>query len=395
MAIKGNFFAVKREWSKLKDQILDHYLEPYLAKITRTGLPTRIADCFAGQGRFDDGSIGSPIIIANHVASVLARNPRAELKAIFIEQKYSAELQCNIADAPGCSVIPGEYEQCVARFLTETKDRNRNYFFYVDPYGIKSLDFKHFAGLKKMRFNSLEMLINLNTTGFLREGCRLLKLQREVPDWAIDLDYDTDGINTPERMDDVAGGDYWRSILEEFQSGGIGFHQAEDQFIAAYMEHMGGQFKYVVQIPIKERSHHLPKYRLVFATDHHEGLFLMADAMHAAWRKLLENEKGGQLYLFNETELDALTGPTIQDKILDVLQAPMNLRELLISLIEKHGIAHTTAEYKNAVKDKEGIVFKVDRDPPTTRTGRKSRSMDYDEIQISVGAIPQEPLLLQ
>ena len=172
----------------------------------------------------------------------------------------------------------------------------------MDPYGIKSLDFTYFANLKKMGFESLEMLINFNTTGFLREGCRLLNLARAVPDWADDLDYETDGKNTPARMDEIAGGNYWQAILAEFQAATIDFHQAEERFIAGYTERLGAHFKYVVNIAIKERSHHMPKYRLVFATDYHEGLFLMADQMNAAWCKLLEMEKGGQLYLFDAQE---------------------------------------------------------------------------------------------
>lgn len=389
MAIKGDFFAKKRDWSKLKDQILDHYLAPYLAKITTTGRPTRIADCFAGKGRFDDGEPGSPIIIAQHVSAMLAHTPAPDVKAVFIEPKYTAELQANLAGAPGCEVIPGEYEQCVLRFLSGRVDRDRNYFFYVDPYGFKSLDFSHFARLKEVGFQSLEMLINLNSTGFLREGCRLLNLARAVPDWADDLDYETYGKNTPARMDEVAGGDYWQVILAAFQAGTIDFHEAEEAFIAAYIERLGNHFKYVVNIPIKERSHHMPKYRLVFATDYHDGLFLMADEMHAAWRKLLNQEKGGQLYLFDETELDALRGPPIQEKVFTELHLPMNLRDLLIRLIRKHGITHTTLEYKAAIKKKEGVVFRLKRNPPKTPTGRPSLSMDHNKVKIIVGAMPQ------
>ena len=167
-------------------------------------------------------------------------------------------------------------------------NRDRNYFFYVDPYGIKSLDFGYFARLKEIGFQSLEMLINLNSTGFLREGCRLLNLARAVPDWADDLDHEAEGKNTLARMGEVAGGDYWQNILAAFQTGAIDFHQAEEEFIAGYDERLSKHFEYVVNIPIKERSHHMPKYRLVFATDYHDGLFLMADEMNAAWRKLLD-----------------------------------------------------------------------------------------------------------
>ena len=395
MAVRGNFFEEKRDWSKLKDQILDHYLGPYLAKITTSGRPTRIADCFAGKGRFDDGQPRSPLIIAQHVAAMIARTPAPNVKAIFIEQRYAAELRANLAGAPNCEVIEGEYEQCLHWFLSRCLDRGRSYFFYVDPYGVKSLDFGHFARLKQVGFQSIEMLINFNTTGFLREGCRLLKLARAVPDWADDLDYETDGKNTSARMDEVGGGDYWQTILGDFQAGTLDFHQAEEKFIAGYTERLGHHFTYVVNIPIKDRSHRMPKYRLVFATDYHDGLFLMADEMHAAWRKLLDEERGGQLYLFDATELEALRGATIQDKVIAELQVPIHLRDLLIRLIQKHGIAHTTGEYKKAIREGEGTLFSVARDPAKTPTGRPSRSMDYNKVRIIVGIIPHERLPLQ
>jgi three-Cys-motif partner protein len=395
MAVRGNFFAEKREWSKLKDQILDHYLTPYLAKITTSGRPTRIADCFAGKGQFDDGQPGSPLIIARHVARMLACDPAPDVKAVFIEQNYAAELQANLAARAGCEVIPGEYEQCLHRFLSAGVDRNRSYFFYMDPYGIKSLDFSLFARLKAVGFQSLEILLNLNTTGFLREGCRLLDLTHAIPDWADDLDPETDGRNTLVRMDEVACGSYWQGILTDFQAGMIDFHEAEERFIAEYTNLMGTHFKHVIHIPIKERSHHMPKYRLLFATDYHDGLFLMSNEMNGAWRKLLDQERGGQLYLFDESALDALAGPAIEEKILDELAVPLNLRDLLIFLIRKNGIAHTNAEYKAAIKEGEGKLFKVTRDPATTPTGRPSTKMDHNKVRITVAAIPQERQLWQ
>jgi len=389
MAIKkGDFFAKKRDWSKLKDQILDHYLAPYLAKITTTGRPTRIVDCFAGKGRFDDGQDGSPLIIAKQVASMLARAPSSDVKAVFIEQKYAAQLEVNLVGAPGCKVISGDYEQCISRFLSEHVKRDRNYLFYVDPYGIKSLDFGHFARLKKVGFQSLEMLINLNSTGFLREGCRLLSLTRAVPDWADDLDYETDGKNTPARMDEIAGGNYWRTILAAFQSDTINFHEAEEEFIAAYTKRLGNHLKYVINIPIKERSCHMPKYRLVFATAHHDGFFLMTEIMNKAWHTLLTREAGGQLFLFNDEQWAHTQGPSIEDKIWEEAATSTELAALLIRLIDKNGIAYSPSEYVAAIRKYEGKRFHVRRKPETTPTGLKARHLDYNLAHIVVKRMP-------
>lgn len=56
MGSTKNFFKVKKEWSKIKDAILDWYLTPYIAKILTTGKPLYLMDCFAGKGKFEDGN---------------------------------------------------------------------------------------------------------------------------------------------------------------------------------------------------------------------------------------------------------------------------------------------------------------------------------------------------
>lgn len=83
-----DFFRAKKGWSLLKDQIFDYYLEPYTAKILNTGKPLTIVDCFAGKGKFDDGAIGSPLIIARHIEKTLAgKKQNKQIFGIFIEKK--------------------------------------------------------------------------------------------------------------------------------------------------------------------------------------------------------------------------------------------------------------------------------------------------------------------
>jgi len=388
MAVKGNFFAEKREWSKLKDQILDEYLTPYLAKILKTGRPTRIADCFAGKGKFDDGTPGSPLIIARHIAEQQTRNPAADLRGIFIERKYVADLRANLAPFESCEVLPDDYEHCVQHFLSRPRNVERNYFFYVDPYGIKCLNFAYFQQLKAVGFKSLEILLNLNTTGFLREGCRMLRYTRELPDWATDLDYERDSKNTPTRMDAIAGGDYWQDILSDFEKGTLAFNEAEERFTGEYARRLRAILPFVVNVPIKDRSHRLPKYRLIFATNHHAGLFLMTDTMNKAWRTLLTRESGGQLFLFNDEQWTNTSGPSIEAKIWDETAISTELAALLIRLIEKHGIAHSTSEYSTAIRKHEGTMFQVQRDPDTTLTGLKARHLDYNRARIVVKRLP-------
>ena len=141
-------------------------------------------------------------------------------------------------------------------------------------------------------------------------------------------------------------------------------------------------------------SHRLPKYRLIFATNHQEGLFLMTDTMHKAWRTHLTREAGGQLFLFNDEQWANTRAPSIEANIWDETAISTELAALLILLIEKNGIAYSTSEYKAAIRKYEGKMFQVRRDPDTTPTGLKARHLDYDRAHIFVKQLPFAPEFL-
>jgi len=69
MTTNRHFFAQKQPWSTIKDQLLAAYLAPYLAKLSQQGGRILVADCFAGRGSFDDGSQGSPLLIADAICN--------------------------------------------------------------------------------------------------------------------------------------------------------------------------------------------------------------------------------------------------------------------------------------------------------------------------------------
>lgn len=184
-----DFFREKKAWSVLKDELLDYYLVPYIAKILRTGKPLYIFDCFAGKGKFDNGINGSPIIIAEHIKGNIQKNPAVsgKLHGAFIEKKYSAELKTNLSGYSNTEVLSGTFEDNLEKILS--LDKNSSIFLYVDPYGIKSLNLNNFNLVKERHFSSLEILMNFNSAGFLREGCRLLKYT-ELPSDDELTDYD-------------------------------------------------------------------------------------------------------------------------------------------------------------------------------------------------------------
>src|ERR1035441_10836024 len=65
--IESSFFDGKRPWSRIKDRVLGAYLPPYLRKLQRLPQPIVVVDCFAGRGKFSDGTPGSPLIICQQI----------------------------------------------------------------------------------------------------------------------------------------------------------------------------------------------------------------------------------------------------------------------------------------------------------------------------------------
>lgn len=168
----SKFFEKKNEWSIIKDRLLGYYLTPYFQKVLKTGKPIFYVDCFAGKGKFTDGNDGSPLIALRIREQCLEHTTRVgkdgAIQTCFIELNHAIDLENNIG-AIGWSydqprVISGRYEKNIEECLQQKQ--GYNVFLYIDPYGIKALDFDMFQKFRCMGFNSFEMLINFNSFGF-------------------------------------------------------------------------------------------------------------------------------------------------------------------------------------------------------------------------------------
>jgi three-Cys-motif partner protein len=386
-----DFFKKKNPWSLIKDRILDYYLIPYIAKIARTRKPLIIFDCFAGKGKFDSGENGSPLIIAEHIKTALQKSTFSEnqIKGAFIEKKYFSDLKINLAGHSHTEVLAGTFEDNLGNILSE--NTLSNVFFYIDPYGIKSLNLDNFKQIKDKKYSSMEMLMNFNSAGFLREGCRLLKNDDPLKDIEI-ADYEMDDTaNTIEKMDTVAGGTYWQDILNDFYNKKIDIYQAEAKFISEYSSKLKDIYLYTVNIPIKVKSSHLPKYRLIFGSNHEDGIILMADNMNKKWKEIVGQQSNGQLALldFEFPDSRLLQGFDLQKDIMSFVSANSSgilLKSLIVELIQKYGITFSESNYKGTIKQMEkDSDLVIDRDPPKTRkTGKTATSMDYTEYGIMV-----------
>lgn len=73
MSNTREFFKEKRDWSIFKDDLLKNYLIPYFAKLLATRRDIIFIDGFAGKGKFEDGTNGSPLIVKDAIYTALVK----------------------------------------------------------------------------------------------------------------------------------------------------------------------------------------------------------------------------------------------------------------------------------------------------------------------------------
>lgn len=382
MAKKNDdFFKEKKPWSEVKDELLGHYLKPYFQKILHTRRAIVYVDCFAGKGVFEDGKPGSPLIALHTIDDCLGQTTitQSNIQPYFIDLNYAEELTKNLTTYPHVNVISGKYEDQIGSIL---KDKSGcNIFLYVDPYGIKALDYSLFDSFSSQGFYSIELLINMNSFGFIREGCRVLGVKFEDDILEDLVEYDSTQLTadkkSKEALDRIAGGDYWVAIIEKKRKGIITAYEAEAEFAEAYCNRMRQSYAYVLNMPLRIKEGQVPKYRMIHATNHADGALLMVENIFGRWEFMQDIQRGGQISLFEENvENETINEDDIRRKVVDHLSSLSSfnrMNPIMADFYSIYGVICRTSTIKSIFKDfeKSGQLI-VRRTPETTGKGRAS-----------------------
>ena len=163
-------------------------------------------------------------------------------------------------------------------------------FFYVDPFGISDLDFETFSAISKVNGEhspGVEVLLNFNSVGYLREACCVMKLEGKIPEGTDDSAEPAVG-STQEREDRLSrilGDDSWRPVLDDLGRGSIDFWEAETSITERLTDGLSkAGFTFVLNMPIRDFTKMvgkggLLKYRMVHMTNHWMGCAAMNDNM--------------------------------------------------------------------------------------------------------------------
>ncbi len=382
MAKKNDdFFVKKKAWSVVKDELLGCYFKPYVSKILHTYKPLVYVDCFAGKGKFDDGNQGSPLIALDVISQCQANTTATgtSIEATFIDLNYAADLQENLKDYPWVKIVSGKYEDNIRSILKNKS--GCNVFLYIDPYGIKALQCTLFDDFAKGRFNSIELLINMNSFGFIREACHAMGTTFDDKEIFDDLvEYEPTKMDASDKsikeLNEIAGGDYWQPIIASYKKHEINGYDAESQFAEQYCMRLMQSYTYVLNMPLRIKRNQRPKYRLIYATNHRDGCLLMVDNICSRWQALQEIQSGGQLQLWDENyDNQVVDDDDIEKKIIEHFSQCDNwtsLHEALAVFFMKHGPICSTGTVKNILKklEKDGSL-KVLRNPDISEKTKK------------------------
>ena len=285
------FFRTKRAWSKVKDKIVGDYIVGYLRIVPQLRRPILIVDAFAGPGRFGDGSEGSPLIICNAIGARGASSTRMSCIFSDAHPAHRAALTENLAPYLASGTCAPPYADCgeaIARALE--LGVNSTVFFYLDPFGIKELEFEMVKPIyDRDTKHSTEALINFSFRTFMRMSGNwnyadsASQVSSKVKQGKI------------ETLNRVMGGDYWRGIITDSALDSLA---RENAVMRAYRKRVREYLPHAYTIPVKERTDdyavpgdELARYHLIFATRHPRAVVLMNDVARNALEPYLRQFK--------------------------------------------------------------------------------------------------------
>lgn len=406
----SNFFETKNDWSVIKDKLLGCYLMPYFQKILKTKRTTHYIDCFAGKGRFEDGCDGSPLMALKIINECLKQTTEekktGKIQTCFIDLNYAKELTENIKtvsllyDKP--IVLAGRFEDEIKKYLQNKQ--NCNIFLYIDPYGIKALDCNLFDSFKDYGFNTFEMLINFNSFGFFRDACRVMKVDIENDEAFQNLEdlveyeptFVTSSKKSEELLIKIAGGDYWKKIVSDYNAGKFDGYKAEQILSYEYKKRLRRSFTYVLDMPIRLKPNHRPKYRMIHVSNHEDGCILMAQNMLKRKDELFLNiQQGKQPSLFDsDSDLSTSVEGVLMDKdtIKEMIRHhllkttyDMHFTKFVATFFNEYGLCCDFKMIKDILTElKANEIITIIRNPANTPTGKKSEFWEEKGTQTIV-----------
>lgn len=332
-------------------------MPPYFRKVSHLGKNILVVDAFAGPGMFEDGSVGSPLIICE----AAEEHAKGKYEAIFInnDQTHHNRLASILerSNFKNARAVHSDSQE-VLRELHHRLDEPLTIFLYLDPFGLREVSFDLLRPFteRNPKF-STEIFINLNAPGLHRLAAR--DAYRE--------DRHSENVRGFHRtLTQVLGGDYWTKWL---LADDLTTREKEEKVVEGYRKLLSstGYLKYTGSCPVQESSRSRVKYYMIFASRHIDAMTLLNDNMLKAFQQhVIAKELKDTL--FADLSWQAWRDPKEMERIsLDyVTQHPGLKRQQVWELIvQDHFSRFSSSEFKHAVSSlvKENKVYSPTKRP--------------------------------
>jgi len=380
------FFKAKKPWSKVKDKIVGDYVRCYLKTVQHLERPILIVDGFSGPGRFGDDTPGSPLIICDSISAT--DKGRVGVGCLFADTHpgHRTALESALADYIKRGVTKKPYNDC-AEALTRALEAGTKatLFFYLDPYGIKDLEFDMVKQIYERDLRrSTEVLINFNFRTFMRMsgnwsyGDSASEVSRKVKAGKVDT------------VNRVMGGDYWLDIVTNPSLDKIA---REDAVVNAYMDRVRRFFPFVYAVPVCEKNEteyavpadELARYHLIFGTRSGRAVWYMNDVALNALAPYFNQFKDGLLFdMTPERRLPAPREQVKEEIVRAVSEKPLLRPGIYEIVIPKFFMQYLRKDYGKMIDE---LTFKEGRLHPDRSTMHRKTQLN-DETLLSVKPWP-------
>jgi three-Cys-motif partner protein len=297
-----------------------------------------------------------------------------------VRRGHRAALERALAEHIASGVAQAPLPDCAAALGRALEQHaNSTIFFYLDPYGIKDLEFDMVRQIyERAQRRSTEVLINFNFRAFMRMSGNWKyadsadEIARRVKEEKV------------ETVNRVMGGEYWKDIILNPALTKI---DREDAVIGAYLSRIREFFPYAYAIPVKERDHdqqnipvdELAHYHLIFATRSPRAVVYMNDVGLNALEPYLNQFKDGLLFDFTPERYQKISDEDAKKEIVEAAtEKPLTRPEIYEAVFPRFFMHHKKLAYRAWIDD---LVFKEGRLHPK-RDEMKSKTQLNDNVRL-------------
>lgn len=263
------FFENLKVWSKRKHRLLGKYLPPFSAKVATTTLNRGVycVDGFAGAAKYDDGSDGSPVLMAKFSDICATWSRPVNLQIINVEPDLATFQSLEIAtqewkEKGVVENINSKFEDSIPTILARIVGSPT--LFFIDPFGPTGVRFSNLIPILQRNSAITELIINFDTDGLYRIACAAI---------SENINPKTAQTNA-DNVTSVIGSDSW---LVQFKASKPTTEQGEEILLREYVSNLGKYGFNVADYAIREALNKKPKYHFIYCTRHNDGVFLMND----------------------------------------------------------------------------------------------------------------------